>query len=304
MSKYKTCEICGAALDPGERCDCQSTALPAISCAQPPIIIENLDNIKQNLQLLMMDISELPRNDESLKYVKQIRANLTKELERMEVQRKAAKKKALEPYEKAEAKYKEYISNPYKEADAQLKNWVDSYQNELKAYCIGILQEYFEELCQAYDIDFVSFEQMGITVDMAMARQAEPKKAMEKIYNRLKSVRDDMDVILKLDDAAEIMAEYRRTVDLSVAMTTVTLRRQEKNAMENYISVQKQQLEQKEENKAMLYAAAPEISEAEERFTVTFRATGSIASLKAMKAHGISLGIIFEDLTQEDENNG
>ena len=277
--------------------------LPAIACAMPPVIIDNLVNIQQNLQSLMMDVSELPRNDESLKHVKQVRANLSKELDKMEAQRKAAKKKALEPYERAEAKYKEYISTPYKEADAKLKEWVDSYQNELKDYCLNTLREYFDELCQTYGIDFVTFEQMGITVDMAMARKVEPTKAMEKIHNRIESIRDDMELILKLDDAAEIMAEYRKTIDLSVAMTTVTLRRQEKNAMASYIAEQKRQLEQKEEHKAMLYAAAPEIvAEVEERFSVTFRATGSIAALKAMKAHGATLGIDFEEI-EEDMND-
>jgi hypothetical protein len=275
---------------------------PAIACAMPPVIIDNLVNIQQNLQALMLDVSELPRNDESLKYVKQVRANLSKELEKMESQRKAAKKKALEPYERAEAKYKEYISTPYKEADAKLKEWVDSYQNELKDYCLNILREYFDELCQTHSIDFITFEQMGIVVDMAMARQAEPRKAMEKIYNRIESIRSDMDLILKLDDAEEIMAEYRKTVDLSVAMSVVTLRRQEKNAMANYIAEQKQQLEQKEKHKAMIYAAAPDLGEEEERFTVTFRATGSFASLKAMKSYGATLGIEFEEI-KEDTND-
>lgn len=277
--------------------------LPAIACAMPPVIIDNLVNIQQNLQALMMDVSELPRNDESLKHVKQVRANLSKELDKMESQRKEAKKKALEPYERAEAKYKAYISTPYKEADAKLKEWVDSYQNELKDYCLNTLREYFDELCQTYGIDFVTFEQMGITVDMAMARKVEPTKAMEKIHNRIESIRDDMELILKLDDAAEIMAEYRKTIDLSVAMTTVTLRRQEKKEMASYIAEQKQQLERKEEHKAMLYAAAPEVvAEAEERFTVTFRATGSIASLKAMKAYGATMGIDFEEIKEDSDD--
>lgn len=276
--------------------DIQEESLPAIACAIPPVIVENLANIQQNLQLLLTDVATLPRNDSSLKQVKQIRANLSKELEKMEVQRKAVKKKILEPYERAEAKYKEYISSPYKEADAYLKNWVDSYQNELKDYCTGILKDYFAELCAEYDIDFVTYEQMGVTVDMAMARQVEPKKAMEKIYNTLTTIRDERDLILKLDNAAEVMAEYRKNPVLSTALTTVTLRQQEQTKMQDYVSDQKQKLEQKEEIRSMLLAAAPEIlPEAEERHTVTFCATGSIAALKAMKAYGVTLGIEFED---------
>ena len=280
-------------------------SVPAIACAMPPVIIDNLVNIQQGLQILMADISELPRNDESLKYVKQVRANLSKELDKMESQRKAAKKKALEPYERAESKYKEYISGPYKEADAQLKAWVDSYQNELKSYCLKILREYFDELCQAYDIDFISFEQTGIVVDMAMARQVEPKKAMEKIYNQLKGVRDDMDTILKMENAAALMAEYRKHPVLSAAVLAVEKRNQEQEQMQNFVASQQQRMEDEQKNVAAILEAAPDVLPVQEdRFTVSFTATGSIASLRAMKAYGISLGITFDDTIQEDENNG
>ena len=302
MSHYRTCEFCGASLDPGEVCDCME-GVPAISCAQPPVIVENLENVKQGLQILMADISELPRNDESLKYVKQVRANLSKALDKMETQRKAAKKKALEPYERAEAKYKELISDPYKDADAKLKAWVDDYQNELKQYCLEKLKEYFDELCQAYDIDFISFEQMGITVSMAMARQVEPQKAMKQIYDQLKDVRDDMDLILKMDNAAEIMAEYRKNPILSQAMTAITKRQEEQDAMANYVAEQKHRMQQVEEHKAAMLAAAPEVAvEVEERFTVRFAATGSISALKAMKAYGANLGIHFEEIKEEEND--
>lgn len=302
MSQYRTCEFCGASLGPGEVCDCME-GVPAISCAHPPVIVENLENVKQGLQLLMADISELPRNDESLKYVKQVRANLSKELDKMETQRKAAKKKALEPYERAEAKYKELISDPYKDADAKLKAWVDDYQNELKQYCLEKLREYFDELCQAYDIDFISFEQMGVTVSMAMARQVEPQKAMKQIYDQLKDVRDDMDLILKMDNAAEIMAEYRKNPILSQAMTAIAKRQEEQDAMQSYVAEQKHRMQQVEEHKAAMLAAAPEVvAEVEERFTVRFAATGSISALKAMKAYGANLGIHFEEIKEEEND--
>lgn len=101
MSKFKECEICGAALDPGEKCDCTESNLPAIRCTQPPIIAENLDSVRQNLETLLADISTLPQNDDSLKYVKQIRANLSKEFEQIEIQRKAVKRQVMEPYDRA-----------------------------------------------------------------------------------------------------------------------------------------------------------------------------------------------------------
>jgi hypothetical protein len=307
MNQYRECERCGASLDPGEKCDCviSENTQPALLCSQPPVITENLDSIRHGLQLLLTDISTLPRNDDALKYVKQVRANLSKEFAKMESERKAVKQQVMEPYLQAEEKYKSYIANPYKEADEQLKEWVDSYQNDLKEKCAAVLKEYFDELCQAYDIDFLSFDSLGIVVDMTMARQKEPRKAMEQIYQCLSAVREDMDSILKMENAAELMAEYRKNPVLSAAMLTVEKRKQEQQQMQHFVAEQNNRLEQGQANRTAIMEAAPEIvQEQGERFTVAFMATGSIASLKAMKAYGISLGITFEDITQEDENNG
>ena len=84
MSKFRECEICGAALDPSEKCGCnadQNDDLPvsAILCTQPPIIFENLESVKQNLEAVISEVSTFPADEESLKKVKKIRANLSKE---------------------------------------------------------------------------------------------------------------------------------------------------------------------------------------------------------------------------------
>ena len=305
MSKFNECEYCGAALDPGEKCDCtRPENLPAITCAQPPVIAENLSSVRQNLEAVLAEVSTLPLDDESLKYVKQIRANLSKDFEQLETQRKAVKRQVMEPYDQAEQKYKEYISGPYKAADEHLKKWVDNYQDGLKQKCLDTLRDYFRELCQSQDIDFLPFRRCGIVVDMAMARQKEPRKAMDQIYTVVMGVRSDMDTILRMDNAEEIMAEYRNYPVLSEAVMTVSKRKLAHERMRGFISDQQQRQEQQAEAKAALMAAAPEIlPEEEERFSVAFLATGSLASLKAMKAYALSLGITLEEIEQEDEDN-
>lgn len=305
MSKFKECEICGAALDPGEKCDCGGIkSLPAIRCTQPPIIAENLDSVRQNLETLLADISTLPQNDDSLKYVKQIRANLSKEFEQIEIQRKAVKRQVMEPYDRAEQKYKQYISSPYKEADEQLKKWVDDYQNGMKRQCEDTLRAYFNELCQSFGIDFLPFSRCGVVVDMAMARQKEPRKGIEQIFNYVSGVHQDMNTILNMENAEEIMAEYRNFPVLSAAVITVDKRKKEKERMALILEDQRRQQEQQSIERAAMIEAAPEIQpEPEEQYSVCFRATGTLSALKAMKAHAVALGITFEEIEQEEENN-
>lgn len=274
----------------------------AICCTQPPIIMENMENVRHGLDILLQDIATLPKTDEALKHVKQIRANLAKEFDRMEADRKAAKEMVMAPYKAAEDKYKEFISGPYKAADAVLKEWVDGYQDSLKMACYNTLQTYFDELCRVYGIDFLPFHRCGVTIDMAMARQKEPRKAMEKIEQYVLSVRQDMDTILKMDNAEEIMAEYRRFPVLSSAIITVDCRHQERERMRTYLEEQKRKRAEAEENRAALMEAMPEVApQAEERYTVTFVASGTMSALKAMKAHAATLGVTFEEFNQEEE---
>ena len=305
MSKFKECEVCGAALDPGEKCDCGGGEnLPAIRCTQPPIIVENIDSVRQNLEILLADISTLPQNDEALKYVKQIRANLAKDFERMEVQRKAAKKQVMEPYDTANEKYQAYVAAPYKEADDRLKKWVDNYQGNLKQACFDTLKRYFDELCQSQNIDFLTFAQCGVVVDMDMARQKEPRKAMDQIYTYVMGVRSDLDTILKMEDAEEIMAEYRCCPILASAIGKVTRRKADLENTARFLENQRRQRDRQTVEQAAMIEAAPEIQpEPEEQYSVCFKATGTLSALKAMKAHAIALGIAFEEIDQEEENN-
>jgi len=305
MSKFKECEICGASLDPGEKCDCdRGESLPAIQCTQPPIIAENLDSVQRNLRVLLADISTLPQNDDALKYVKQIRANLSKDFERMEIQRKAVKRQVMEPYDLAEQKYKEYISEPYKAADSFLKKWVDNYQDTIKKKCADSLREYFDECCRGLRIDFLDFEDCGIVVDMALARQKEPRKAIDKIFDFVTAVRTDLDVIATMEYSDEILLEYKRCVSLTEAVSKVNNRKKEIAHARSFIEEQQRRQAQQEQHRNELIAAAPELEpEPEEQYSVCFRATGTLSALKAMKAHAMALGITFEEIEQEEENN-
>lgn len=302
VSYLNQCPDCGAALDPGEKCDCQKTELPAIVCTQPPVISENLTNFRASIETLTADVDSLPVNDESLKYLKGIRADLAKEFDRLEQERKTAKKMVMAPYEAAEKKYNDYIKSPYTAADQKLKRWIDGYQDKLKAACTDTLKAYFTEACQAKGIDFIPFSRCGIAVDMAMARKKDLTKVMEQIDQCIAAVRQDMDTIVSMENADEVMAEYRKYPVLSEAVLAVSRRKQEQAAAKAYVSQQKDFEQKKQEAMAKLLEAAPELKPKEETYTTAFRATGTLAALKAMKAYALSLGITFENIKEDNDN--
>lgn len=88
-------------------------------------------------------------------------------------------------------------------------------------------------------IDFIPFSRCGIVVDMAMARRKDLTKVMEQIDQSIFAVRQDMGTILGMENADEVMAEYRKFPVLSEAVLTVSRRKQEKEAAKAYVSQQK-----------------------------------------------------------------
>lgn len=293
------CEFCGAALDPGERCNCQSRSL-ALHCIQAPVISEDLEGVRRQMDLVLAEVGQLPENDESLKRVKAIRADLSRQFEEMETQRKEVRRQVLQPYTRAEEKYKACIAEPYKAADRQLKEWVDNYQNGMKMACEARLREYFDSLCSAQGVDFLHFSQCGVTVDMAMARQKEPKKAMEAIEAFVLRVRSDLDSILTLEDAAEVLAEYRDCLDLLDAILTVKNRKKVTAAMQEQVEQAQEAQEQERQHRLELLEAAPELRDQlpqEDTYTMAFTVTGTLRDLKALKTY-----ILSSNLTLEEEN--
>lgn len=307
MSKFRQCAECGAALDPGEICDCRRAEAETgqiLALTQAPIIYENLSSVEENMTAIRQHVYSLPLTEDSLREVKNLRAQIRKEFDGLEDQRKAVKKAVMEPYDKAEAVYKACVSTPFHTTDGFLKAWIDGYQDNIKIQCENRLKEYFAELCQSFNIDFLRYEDCGVRVDMTLARQKEPRKAMDQIYTYVMGVRSDLDTILKMEDAEEIMAEYRCCPILASAIGKVTRRKADLENTARFLENQRRQRDRQTVEQAAMIEAAPEIQpEPEEQYSVCFKATGTLSALKAMKAHAIALGITFEEIDQEEENN-
>lgn len=300
--KYKECENCGASLDPGEVCDCEKALVPMIRCDQPPVIFENLESVKQNLDSILETVRGLPKNDESLAEVKKLRSGLTKDFDVLETQRKQVKTQVIEPYTKAEEKYKKYISGPYKAADAELKDWVDEYQGGMKDECEAKLLEYFDEVCRSMGIDFVPFNRCGVVVDMAMARKKDQKKEREQIYSYLQSVRDDMDALLAMEDPEQLMAEYRKTLNFGQACLNVQSRKLAEERARHFVQKLQQDKQAKDAHNAEILAEVPELQpEPEEVYEMAFRAEGTLRALRALKAFATANGIKLTKIEEDEQ---
>lgn len=306
MSKFRECAACGAALDPGEVCDCQmppeqEESGQILELAQSPIIYENLISVDQNMSAIRDHVYGLPLTEESLREVKSLRAQIRKQFDGLEEQRKAVKKAVMEPYEDAEKKYKAFVCSPFEKTDNFLKGWIDGFQDNIKIQCENRLKEYFAELCQSFNIDFLRYEDCGVRVDMTLARQKEPRKAMDQIYQFVDRVHTDIETIMlyEPDHAAEVFTAYKNhRFNLGEALAFVDRQKQANQQAQTKISEMKQTAAVEAEVVKKVEAIAPPVAVAaapkEAVICCTFKAIGTRTQIKKMKEFAIKEGIRFE----------
>lgn len=191
---------------------------------QAPVIVHKLQEAGKEVtrRIEELNIDSLVATEDSLKSLKSTRANLNKELKEFEEQRKFIKNGVAKPYQDFEAIYKDEISGKYTDAVEKLKKKIETVEIKLKEEKRDQVKEYFQELCAAEKIDFVTFDQFAIKIDLSTSLKAYKEKA-EEFINRVK---DDVSLIETMEHQAEIFAEYKRTLNASQAIKEVNDRKQ------------------------------------------------------------------------------
>lgn len=220
-----------------------------IEVRQLPIIAERLYQVKEQVEMAVAEAASMICTDETVQAVKNKRAELRKQFDELETQRKAVKAAVMGPYDEFEKVYKECISVPFKSADASMKATIDSFENELKERCKADLQEYFTELCAVHGVDFLTLDQAmsigKIRINLSDAKAKTPRQLQDAISEVVARIADGMDQINRMNDSAEIMAEYKLRFDVGAAVATVQGRKRrieaEKEAAEARRTVQERQ---------------------------------------------------------------
>lgn len=287
MTAPKTCENCGAALDAGEVCNCRKDETGAlIRVTQLPVIEEQLRTVKDRVDASVEQALALVCNEETLAAVKNTRADIGRQFKELEDMRKTVKKAVMGPYERFEAVYRECVSDAFRRADADLKGKIDATEQELKGRCEKQLEAYFQELCAVNHVDFLTFAQTGVNVDMASARAKAPKKLMDQLRVMVEGCAQAMATIDGMEHGDEIAVEYKKCLDLTFAIRLVTERHQKLE----------EERQRKAEAEAACIRVAPRPEPAEvtpvpkrvqkaavERLTCTFTVTDTRERLKLLK---------------------
>jgi hypothetical protein len=262
---------------------------------QLPQIEEHLKDLSSEIDVKVNNAKKLVCTEETVKTVKQVRADLTKDFKNLEEQRKTVKEQILAPYMQFEEVYKTYVSNKYKEADIDLKQKIDSTENELKKQKEQEIKKYFEEYKTANNIDFVDFKQANINVTLTASK----KNLKEQAKTFIDEIVDDLKLIETQEGKEEILVEYKRNLNVSKSIQEVANRHklleEEKKRQEELknkqleeaqrqadMSIKKQEVATKNALDNFVIEP-PKVIEQEEILTLKFKVRGTRSKLRELK---------------------
>lgn len=254
-----------------------------ISVKQIPIIEEQLKSVSAEIDKKVENATNLICNEETVKTIKEVRAELNKELKEFEIKRKEVKEQVLKPYNDFENIYKEYISDKFRNADLILKGRIEVVENQLKSKKEKEVVDYFEEYKLANDIDFITYEQAKINVTLSASMKSLKEQAKEFIDKVL----DDLKLIETQEHKTEILVEYKQTLNVSNSITIV-------NNRFTAIEEEKKKQEKVEKTEIVKEPKKEVLTKPEEILTLNFTVKATLTKLKELKQFLESGGYDYE----------
>lgn len=260
------------------------------------MVLEALPIIKTHLEKLSIEIKEkvdkslsLVCTEDTVKDVKKVRAELNKEFQELEAQRKDIKSAILDKYNEFETIYKARVANLYNEADSSLKEKITNVEYQLKKEKEEEIREFFEEHCKDKNVN-VQFERMGLNITLS----ASIKSLKEQTLAFIEKIASDLQLIELEEYKEEILLEYNKTLDFANSKLVVVQRHKQIEEMQKR---QEELARKKAEEEKVIEAVeevieeeitAPElvedeVEEEQQMMVVAFQVTATVEQIKELK---------------------
>lgn len=246
-----------------------------------PQITESLKELKGKIEERTAIASQVVVTEENLKEIKKLRAELNKEFSAAESDRKALLKQISEPIDSFKKTYDEFVSQPYKKADRDLKSKIDTVTAALIDEKSEKLKVYFEEYASEFKVDFVKFENLPIKVTQSESMSSLKNKVNEYVNKTV----EDVEAIKNLpeDEQPEVMAEYKKRLNLSVVLAEYHERKRRAEEEKAHLEARREQAKQESIRIERVMETAPVIAPAEPKeekiYRTTFRVCGTKGQL-------------------------
>lgn len=241
-----------------------------------------------------LDIENIEANEENKSSLKNLRAELNKELKEYEDARKDIKKIVEQPYKDFEAEYR-FLKEVYDEASSLLRDKIDEVEDAQREEKKNNLVIYFNELKVSlnetikelgFNLDFVSFEQLGLNITVSASETSLRKQANET----LERVCNDLRVISGNAHKSRLYAKYSVNLDLSRSLFEL---QEEMKREEQIIENTKPKVESE--------VADPKVNVVEEIITLNFEIEGTKTEIAQVRQFLIDNEISYRMLKKKGE---
>ena len=260
---------------------------------QLPVIEQQLKAIKDRFEIEASEALSLACTEETLQLVKKKRAELTKIFNALESRRKEAKKAILSPYEAFEQIYRECVTDIYSPCDKKLAAKIKEVEDGLKEQKRAEAEEYFTEYCLSRQIDFLTFDRLGISITLNVSK----KRLHDQIKALVDRVADELLLIETQEYSSEILVEYKSSLNVAQAITLVSNRHkaieeENRRKQDAQILAEEQEKTVAKVDMAIETLAPPKaehIGEDKDEqpdakvYRVSFTVTGTLVKIKALK---------------------
>ena len=252
---------------------------------QLPVITSKLDYVSKKIKEKVNDTLNLVCTEETVKDVKKIRADLNKEFQQLETQRKQIKNAIMDEYNEFEQIYKEKIAYLYNLADEKLKAKICIVEGQLKDEKEKEIRAFVEEHCKANNVH-IQFERIGLNITLS----ASMKSLKEQALAFIEKTATDLRMIELEEYREEILLEYNQTLDFAKAKMKVIERHEQIEEMKKKEEEQKRKEE--EEQKVIEVVeevieeeiTPPELVEEEQQMmVVAFQVTATVEQIRELK---------------------
>lgn len=286
---------------------------------QLPVIVAKIKIVGEELDKRINDLhlDSLVCNEETRKEIKNLKTQLGAEFKEFENQRKNIKNQIMTPYDEFNKVYEEEIKAKYLQADLTLKTRIDEVENGLKEKAKKLALEYFNEYKASktnLKDNYLSFEELNLSIglDALTDKGALVKKYKDAIIEKIDNVERDIETINTMEHNDEILVEYLKHKNLSLAIKEVNDRHVILSQVQrDYEIVQEQQKQEEqviEKVEEVLSAPVEETIQGqmtiddfeeteepnEEIYEMTFTVKATLSKLKELKKYLIQEGYINE----------
>lgn len=259
-------------------------------------------SIDTNIQLIKDKAVSIKNFYESLVINEDDVKDMKSEMAALNKTKDVVKKYRLDIVKEFNKPLDEFVANA-KETEKLLSEAYDSLKSQVKVFEDARLQErkqevveYFDEYAKSLDIDFVSFENSGLSVGLSGSM----KSYKEACRNFLDRIDSDLKLIYSQDEDIinEILVEYKKSLNVGNAIITV---KERKRALE--LERERQEalnaLKAKEEEviKKVEEVTAPKEVVEVKQYTARFKVTTTLDQLKDLKKYMEVKGITYESIS-------